>query len=120
MRKIVVVCLIGLIVAACSSLDCPVQNSVYTVYNLKKADGTRDTLLKDTLFVLTNRADSTDTIISRKITGNVELNCFFGTSAHTFDLPISYTQPEDVLYMMVYSASQVIYVDTVRIKKDHP
>ena len=112
-------CLIGLIVAACSSLDCPVQNSVYTVYNLKKADGTPDTLLNDTLWVWTARADGSDTVISRKIDGNVELNCFFGSSAHTFDLPISYTQPEDVLYMLVRSSSQVVYIDTVRIKKEN-
>jgi len=27
------------ILTACTSIDCPVQNSVFTVYNLKKANG---------------------------------------------------------------------------------
>lgn len=121
MRKIVVILLLVAVVAACTNIDCPVNNRVYTVYNLKKADGTTDTLTKDTLWVKTLRANGTDTTISRQINGNVELNCFFGSTATTFELPISYTQPEDVLYMLVRSSKHIEYVDTVRIKKeDYP
>ena len=101
MRKIVVILLLVTVIAACTNIDCPVNNRVYTVYNLKKADGTTDTLTKDTLWVITQRANGTDTVISRQNNGNVELNCFFGSTATTFELPISYTQPEDVLYMLV-------------------
>ncbi len=119
MRKIVVVILLIAAISACTSIDCPVQNLVYTNYELKKSDGTSDTLSKDTLWVWTQRADGTDTVISRQINGNLELNCFFGSSASAFQLPISYTQPEDVLYMLVRSSTHAIYVDTVRIKKDN-
>ena len=119
MRKIVVILLLVAVVAACTNIDCPVNNRVYTVYNLKKADGTTDTLTKDTLWVKTLRANGTDTTISRQINGNVELNCFFGSTATTFELPISYTQPEDVLYMLVRSSTHIQYLDTVRIKKEN-
>ena len=57
MRKIAIILFIALL-AACTSIDCPVQNAVYTVYSLKKADGTPDTLKTDTLWVWTPRANS--------------------------------------------------------------
>ena len=103
---------------SCTSIDCPVQNTVSTVYNLMKADGTPDTLLKDTLWVWTVRANGTDTVISRRSENNLELNYFNGSSAYTFQLPISHTQPEDVLYMLLRDADNKTYIDTVRIKKE--
>ena len=119
MRKIIVMCLIGMAVAACTSIDCPVNNSVRTYYALKKADGTADTLIKDTMWVWTQRADGKDTVVSRQISGNLEINCFYGSSASSFDLPISYTQPEDILYVLVRNATGKNYIDTVRIKKEN-
>ena len=118
MRKLVVVFWV-IVLAACTSIDCPVQNTVYTIYDLKKADGTTDTLTKDTLWVWTERADGSDTIISRKDDGSLVLNYFHGSTATTFDLPISYTQPEDVLCMMLKNTNGNIYIDTVRIKKEN-
>ena len=118
MRKIIVMCLIGMAVAACTSIDCPVNNNVRTYYALMKVDGKPDTLKTDTMWVWTPRIDGTDTVISRQIQGNVVLNCFFGSSASTFDLPISYTQPEDVLIMYVRNAKGENQ-DTVRIKKEN-
>ena len=86
MRKIVVF-LIVVTLVACTSIDCPVQNLVYTKYALKKADGSTDTLNTDTLWILTRRANGTDTLL---------LNGLCGTTATKFNLPISYTQPEDI------------------------
>ena len=105
-------------ITACSSIDCPVNNTVRVYYALTKADGTRDTLNKDTMWIWTQRADGNDTIISRQRQGNLELNCFFGSSAYAFDLPISYTQPEDVLCMLLRSSEGNNYTDTIRIKKE--
>ena len=119
MRKIIVMCLIGMAVAACTSIDCPVNNSVRTYYALMKADGKPDTLKNDTMWVWTQRINGTDTVISRQIQGNLEINCLFGSSASTFDLPISYTQPEDVLYMLIRSSTGKRYYDTIRIKKEN-
>ena len=112
-------CLIGMAVAACTSIDCPVNNSVRACYALMKADGTPDTLKKDTMWVWTQRVDGTDTVISRKIQNNLELNYFYGPSASTFDLPVSYTQPEDVLCVLVRNAVGKKYLDTIRIKKEN-
>ena len=119
MRKIIVMCLIGMAVAACTSIDCPVNNSVRACYALMKADGTPDTLKKDTMWVWTQRADGTDTVISRQYQDNLELNYFYGSTASTFDLPISYTQPEDVLCMLLRSSAGINYIDTIRIKKEN-
>ncbi len=121
MRKIIYFILSIVGISACTSIDCPVENRVCTVYNLMKADGTVDTLNTDTLWVWSQRADGTDTIITTHHEGNLELNCYYGSSATSFQLPISYTQPEDVLYMLKRDTNLVYYLDTVRIKKeDYP
>ncbi len=119
MRKIIIVILLIVAISACTSIDCPVQNLVYTSYELKKSTGKTDTLNNDTMWVWTQRADGTDTVISKQINGNLELNCFFGSTASAFQLPISYTQPEDVLYMLLRSSKGGSYIDTVRIKKEN-
>ena len=67
MRRIVVVLFLTLIIlAACTSIDCPVQNKVYTNYNLYKSDGSVDTLTVDTLTIVTKVADGTlDTLLNQ-------------------------------------------------------
>lgn len=95
-----------LLVASCSSIDCPVQNVVATVYTLKKQDGTADTL-RDTLTIMTRRSDGTDTTL---------LNKSVGTTG--FQLPIGYTNPEDTLYFIV-SDTTGTYEDIAYIKKDN-
>ncbi len=110
MRKVIAIAIISLLIAACTSIDCPVQNTVYTVYNLKKADGTADTLLTDTLWIRSTRADGQEALL---------LNKLYGPSAFHFDLGISYTQPEDVLYMEVVNNVGGMWRDTIRIKKEN-
>ena len=118
MRKLIVLCLIGMAVTACSSIDCPINNSVRATYALMKPNGKPDTLNKDTMWVWTKRNDGTDTVVSHQIQGSLELNYFFGSSASTFDLPVSYTPPEDVLYVLVRNTAGTRYRDTVCIKKE--
>ena len=110
MRKIAAIAITCLLIAACTSIDCPVQNTVYTVYNLKKADGTADTLTTDTMWIRATRADGKEAVV---------LNALCGTSAFHFDLDISYTQPEDVLYMEVVNNVGGMWRDTIRIKKEN-
>lgn len=119
MRKIIVVILLIAAISACSSIDCPVQNTVYTVYNVMNSDGTKGSLATDTLWVWTNRFDGTDTVISTHREDNLVLNYFHGSTATSFSLPISYTQPEDVLYTQVRDTSKTLYYDTIRIKKEN-
>ena len=95
---------------SCTSIDCPVQNLVYTNYALKKADGSTDTLNIDTLWIKTKRADGTDTLL---------LNALYGSTATKFSLPISYTQPEDVFITLLTDTSGIPDIDTIRIKKEN-
>ena len=108
MRKIVVLLLTVIVIGACTSIDCPVKNRVYTVYNLLKSNGTDDTLKVDTLTILSHRADGSDTIL---------LN--YETNFSDFDIPISHTQPEDVLYFILLDTLGHIYCDTVHVQKEN-
>lgn len=92
---------------SCTSIDCPVQNNVYTVYNLLKSNGTTDTLKVDTLTITTKRADGTDTTLLNRAVGIT-----------TFDMNISYTQPEDVFYYTLLDTLGNTYRDTIYVKKD--
>jgi len=109
MRKIVIYILtLTVIMVACTSIDCPVQNRVYTLYTLEKANGDDDTLKVDTLFITTERADGTDTLLLNGVTG-----------ISSFELPISYTQPEDVFCVTLCDTLGNIYEDTIWVKKDN-
>lgn len=92
-------------VSACSSIDCPVQNTVYTVYELT-ADGEQVDTLRDTMFVYTHRRDGSDTLIFNS-----------GIGLTQFSLPISYSHPEDTLYFLLVNRPDFIALDTVFVKK---
>ncbi len=95
-----------LLAVACSSIDCPVENVVATVYNLKKSDGTADTL-KDTLYIISRRNNGTaDTLLNRSL------------NTTTFQLSVGYTTPEDTLLFMIRDTSG-IHSDMVYVKKEN-
>ena len=97
------------IMTACSSVDCPVENTVATVCTLYRADGTRDTLRSDTLTITTHKFDGMDTTL---------LNRSIGTT--TFQLPISYNNATDTLYLTLTDTTKTnnkIYFDTIYITK---
>jgi hypothetical protein len=93
-----------LFVAACTTLDCPLYNTVYTVYKIQKANGKADTL-KDTISVWTTRIDNSDTVIINK-----------DVNITSFELPVSYTHPEDLFVFRISDSTSVTY-DTIRVKK---
>ncbi len=107
MKKILMFIAAVAMMTACSSVDCPVQNIVETVYHAYKADGSRDTLSK-TLSIYTARANRTDSmLLNRK------------QMATAFNLPISYTAPADTL-IFHFEDGDAIYrynTDTVIIEK---
>lgn len=96
-----------LALGACSSVDCPVQNSVFTVCGLKKAGGLSVDTLRDTLTISTPRMEGNDTVL---------LNRSLNTTA--FNLPISYSNAEDTLYFEVKSKTWHS-IDTVYVSKDN-
>ena len=112
MRRLLYLMLV-MMVAACSSIDCPVDNVVETRYTFMDSEGEK-LVLPDTMMVRTTRADGKDTIIFNS-----------GIGIDHFALPISYSHPEDILF---FSFDNTVVVDdftyslhlkdTVWVKKD--
>jgi hypothetical protein len=98
--------LTGLAAAAvgCSSIDCPVENTVAVHYLVCNSDGT-ELALTDSL-----------SVESKNFHGNpILLNRLSGSA--TFSLPISYSHPEDVMTFTFFNDS-VSRSDTVWLKKN--
>jgi hypothetical protein len=100
-----IICYLSFGVSACSSIDCPVENTVATQYAIMGADG-QATEFADTLYVLTRRADGRDTLLNRL------------TGKDSFSLPISYTHPEDTLIFYITDSYHQQTLDTVFLKKE--
>lgn len=90
---------------ACSSIDCPVDNTVATKYAILGADG-QATTFADTLYVWTRRADGRDTLLNR------------GVGISDFSLPVSYACPEDTLIFYITDSYHQQTLDTVFLKKE--
>ena len=108
MRKIIpfIVAAILSMVAACTTLDCPLNNTVYSKYKLAGDIST----LADTLTISTTRTAGTDSVLINK---DVDIDSFI--------LPMSYAQPEDVFYFEMHDTLGHVYKDVVKVKKEnHP
>lgn len=104
-------CLIALVallsvLTACTSIDCPVEHTVRTLYVLKKS-GERPDTLKDTLYIVSKRINKTDTLLVNGV-----------INVPTLSVPISYTSPEDTLYFY-FRNGMFQATDVVLIKKDN-
>lgn len=97
-------CLFAII--GCTSIDCPVQNSVYTKYKALKSDGTPDTL-QSMLTVSTTMRNGTDSVLLNRL-----------TQASEFELPISYTDAEDTLFFEITDNNIPVF-DTVYVAKNN-
>ena len=100
---------LSVVVTACSTIDCPVQNTVSIYYAVKKLNGeveVTDTL-KDTLSIWTRRSNGTDTLLYNQ-----------GVNTTKLELPVSYSHPEDVWVFRIADTSHVATIDTVWIKKN--
>lgn len=106
-HQVIAALLAGMLYAACSSIDCPVENTVSTHYMLHKADMSTDTLNGRSLSVFSRRSDGTDTLLLGQL-----------TSATAFSLPIGYANPEDTLYFYLVQDT-LTTLDTVWIKKEN-
>lgn len=105
MRKIIPLILFSiLLLAACSSIDCPLNNTVYTKYKLAG----NVTTLKDTLTISTNIAEGSDSVLINK-----------DVSVDSFSLPISYERAEDVFYFEIKDTNRVTTIDTITVAKEN-
>ena len=96
---------VGVGFLACSSIDCPVQNTVAVNYAIYDTEG--EASLADTLWVWTRRSDGTDTLLLNR-----------GVGLTTFSLPISYSHPEDTLVFYIADTNGFWTLDTLYLKKD--
>lgn len=108
MRKIIPIILFTILtMVGCSTLDCPLNNTVYTKYKL---DGDIKQLTGCTLTISTPTKSGEDSILI-----NMQEN------ADSFNIPMSYVNAADTLYFEVTDARQRIFHDTVTVSKDnHP
>ena len=94
------------LLSACSSIDCPLNNRIYTTYKLAGSL----TTLQDTFSVYTTRNNGKDSLLI-----NLDVNI------DSFSLPIRYRGTEDIFYFQIGSPSKSFTFDTVRVQKlDHP
>lgn len=98
--------------SSCSSIECPVENQVLATYVLLECDGSDAVMDDDTLSILirVTRSDGQrDSTVLNQVTGSVS----------SFVLPVSYTQPEDVLFAELRCDDGSVYTDTIRVKKEN-
>ncbi len=95
------------ILTACSSIDCPLNNRVYTNYILQTAEHNVDTM-KLFMTISTNRTDGSDTVIVNK-----DLN------VTQFSLPISNAQHSDVFFVELADSLGSSTLDTVTVNKEN-
>lgn len=105
MRKIIpLLFVVFTLMVGCSSLDCPLNNTVYTKYKLMGSI----TKLSDTLTISTTKLDGSDNVIINQDVG-----------IDTFVLPMSYTRPEDVFFLeMRDTALNKVFHDTIKVRKE--
>jgi hypothetical protein len=95
MRKLLLFLFIAAVFGACSSVDCPLNNTVYTNYVLRGPVKT----LPDTLTISTMTSDGSDSVII-----NQQVN------TDSFSLPMSFFRDEDIFVMQTNHLFDTIVV----------
>ena len=91
---------------ACSTIDCPVENTVAVQYEIRDKAG-NELSITDSLSIISTRQDGDYIILNRL------------SNKSSFSIPISYAYPEDVLFFCFKNLdNDSIVVDTVCIEKD--
>ena len=106
MRKIIPILLLTILtMVGCSTLDCPLNNTVYTKYKL---DGNVTELTGCTMTISTTKRDGEDSILINK-----------DENVDSIILPIGYANPADTLYFEVQDRLERVFKDTVIVAKDN-
>ena len=108
MRKIIPIILFTILaMVGCTTLDCPLNNTVYTKYKL---DGAIKQLTGDTLTISTRIANGKDSVLLNR-----------AENVDSFILPMSYSNPEDILFLEIRDIENNVYKDTITVSKEnHP
>jgi hypothetical protein len=109
MRRLFLLLILSVVLVACSSIECPIENTVavnYAVMKYQDGEEVADTL-KDTLSIWTRKSDGTDTLLYNR-----------GVNVRSFQLQISYTNPQDFFVFLVTDTFNVSTIDTVWVSKE--
>jgi hypothetical protein len=109
MRRLFLLLILSVVLVACSSIECPIENTVavnYAVMKYQNGEEVADTL-NDTLWVWSRRSDGDDTLLYNR-----------GVNVRSFSLPASYQGPQDTLIFLTVDTLQNFDVDTVWISKE--
>ncbi len=105
MRKIIPIIFACItVMAGCTSLDCPLNNTVYCKYRLQGST----TRLADTLTISTPRRTGTDSVIVNK-----------DVNTDSIVLPMSYSLPADTFFFETRDTLKRTFLDTVIVKKEN-
>jgi hypothetical protein len=104
MRRLPILLLLSALFVACSSIDCPYENTISVQYEIRDKAGNALSIT-DSLSVVTTRLDGENVLLNRLV------------DKSAFSLPISYSHPEDILFFCFTDTVKTV-VDTVWIKKD--
>lgn len=113
-RRYLTFCAVALLITyhltlttSCSSIDCPVQNTVAVNYGIVDVLG-QTVECTDTIYIWTQRADGNDTLILNR-----------GVNLSSFSLPMSYQHPEDMLVIYITDLDhEHETLDTIWLKKN--
>ncbi len=106
MRKIIPFILLAIMaMMGCTTLDCPLNNTVYTKYKL---DGDIKQLTGDTMFVSTKKVNGEDSLLINR-----------DEDPDSFLLPMSYSNAEDILYFEIRDEQKRVFKDTITISKEN-
>lgn len=94
--------MLAVVIASCSSIDCPLNNTVYTKFKLAGNVST----LADTLTVSVTRTAGTDTVLLNK-----------AVRVDSFSIPLSYQFPVDKFYFDIRPDGGTPTMDTISIEK---
>ena len=103
MRTILLCTAAGLVMAACSSIDCPLNSRVMSICKF----GDNGEKVTDSLTVSTTRADGNDSVLVNRV-----------CDVDSITLPMSYSHTEDVYYFDFLNSDKTHTIDTLTVAKN--
>ena len=105
LRKLIYTFITVMLLASCSSLDCPMNSHVYATYGFY-VDDDMPVSLNGHLSVNISRMDGNDTTLLNKESG-----------AHSIRLPMSFQNPVDKLNFLLELEDGTVMTDVVSVEK---